>query len=61
MTMKPDRKYKIPQTLPMFIEVERDGFADCETATAADWKKARQFTRERRIGGRSIHAVARTR
>ena len=52
-------EYRIPKTMPAYIEVERDLFRHCEEATGADWKKAKQFARDRRHGGRAIHAMAR--
>ena len=48
-------EYRIPKTLPLYVEVEPDCFRHHKKATGADWKKARQFARGRRV----IHAMAR--
>jgi hypothetical protein len=42
------KSYRIPRTLPGYIEVETDTFRHIEKATVAEWRAAKQIEREGR-------------
>jgi hypothetical protein len=54
------RELKIPRTIPAYIEVEPDNYADARKATVAQWRKATQFTKDQQgPGHRTIHTMVR--
>ncbi len=40
------RTYKLPRTLPGFVEIAPDQFRACEELTVDEWRTAKQFESE---------------
>jgi hypothetical protein len=40
------KKYKIPRSVPQFIQTKSGYFVDCHEATVADWKTEQRMTRK---------------